>query len=305
LPRCGENDKEVLVLTWPDQKARELELQDNHIVRLGSLKHLVSLQHLNLNRNRLKELDLSGLTMLVSINVCTNQLSRVPFSLPATLRFACASENAISELKGEEFAHLTTIDTLMLDCNNISSLPLELKGLTTLTLLDVRNNAILFVDEVFHSVPFFYGDPPSLIVPGLYLGNLSASQNRAVLLHLSVNAVVRAIDASCQPSNPFDKDFRYLWIDCQDTDEQDLRQHFDTFNKFVGEAIESGETVFVHCRQGKSRSATLVIAYLMVSRGWSANDALDMCRKQRVIIRPNPSFLKQLSQFEDDRIAFL
>lgn len=47
---------------------------------------------------------------------------------------------------------------------------------------DVRKNAIMSVNEVWHTVPFFYGDPPSLIVPGLFLGNVSASTNRDLLM---------------------------------------------------------------------------------------------------------------------------
>lgn len=73
-----------------------------------------------------------------------------------------------------------------------------------------------------------------------------------------MNAIVRAVDASVQAEHPFANDFRYLWIDCLDVDEQDMKQFFGTTNKFISDAIDSGETVFVHCRQGKSRSVTLV-----------------------------------------------
>jgi protein-tyrosine phosphatase len=87
---------------------------------------------------------------------------------------------------------------------------------------------------------------------------VSASANRDLLLFHSVKAVVRAVDTSVQTENPFGDDFRYLWVDCLDVDEQDMRQFFENTNKFIGDTIDSGETVFVHCRQGKSRSVTLV-----------------------------------------------
>jgi internalin A len=54
----------------------ELELQDNLLTSIGSISHLTRLQHLNLNRNRLTRIRLSGV-VLVSLNVCSNRLVEV------------------------------------------------------------------------------------------------------------------------------------------------------------------------------------------------------------------------------------
>jgi protein-tyrosine phosphatase len=32
--------------------------------------------------------------------------------------------------------------------------------------------------------------------------------------------------------------------------------------------------VLVHCSEGKSRSVTLVVAYLMITQGWTLKDSL-------------------------------
>ncbi len=135
------------------------------------------------------------------------------------------------------------------------------------------------------------------------LGNVSASNHLPLLRHHSVRAVVRAIDKSVQEKNPFDGEFRYLWIDCLDTDEQDMRPFFDPFFEFVDAAINAEETVFVHCRQGKSRSATLVIAYLMHKKKFTLEEALAFCKERRCIVRPNPHFMAQLQQFQDDLLG--
>lgn len=153
------------------------------------------------------------------------------------------------------------------------------------------------VENVWHSLKFFYGDPPSEILPGILLGNVSASRNRELLLAHSVRAVVRAVDSSVQDKNPFDGDFRYLWIDCLDTDEQNMTQFFEASNKFISEALDLGETVFVHCRQGKSRSVTLVMAFLIGCRGMTVAQALQTCQSGRVIANPNPSFMRQLDAY--------
>src|SRR4051794_23033696 len=56
--------------------------------------------------------------------------------------------------------------------------------------------------------------------------------------------------------------------------------------------------VYVHCRMGISRSATLVLAYLIMKRGLSAQEAVRTVRKHREII-PNQGFLKQLCELNE------
>lgn len=56
--------------------------------------------------------------------------------------------------------------------------------------------------------------------------------------------------------------------------------------------------VLVHCLMGMSRSATCVLAYLMIKQGLSAVDALRQVRQYRDIY-PNEGFLLQLVQLEN------
>lgn len=53
------------------------------------------------------------------------------------------------------------------------------------------------------------------------------------------------------------------------------------------------DNVLVHCVMGRSRSATLVLAYLMVKHSLSVVDAIEQVRQRRCIL-PNHGFLKQL-----------
>jgi protein-tyrosine phosphatase len=47
--------------------------------------------------------------------------------------------------------------------------------------------------------------------------------------------------------------------------------------------VEEAAPVFVHCRAGRSRSAAVVAAFLMQSRGLSAEDALALVNSRRAI----------------------
>ena len=92
--------------------------------------------------------------------------------------------------------------------------------------------------------------------------------------------------------------------------------------RFIHQARRSGGSVLVHCAQvcatiiitiyhcskylcvdrnilqGKSRSATAVIAYLMAANGGrSFEESLKLVQEQRKMAEPNPTFTKILQDF--------
>ena len=60
---------------------------------------------------------------------------------------------------------------------------------------------------------------------------------------------------------------------------------------FFEEAKKEGGKVYVHCVQGVSRSATIVISYLMFTRKMTFHDAFSYVRERRGIINPNTGFI--------------
>lgn len=56
---------------------------------------------------------------------------------------------------------------------------------------------------------------------------------------------------------------------------------------FISEGIAAGEAVLVVCGLGISRSATLVLAYL-IEQGYSLPDAWNLLRTRHPIARPHP-----------------
>jgi len=55
--------------------------------------------------------------------------------------------------------------------------------------------------------------------------------------------------------------------------------------------------VLVHCVQGISRSATVVIAYIIFSTKMTYNDSFNLCRTKRPCTNPNMAFIAQLNQW--------
>ena len=60
------------------------------------------------------------------------------------------------------------------------------------------------------------------------------------------------------------------------------------------EGLEDDEQILGHCHAGVSRSATVVILYLMAVRGLSLDEALAHLRRVRPVVAPNAGFMSTL-----------
>lgn len=67
---------------------------------------------------------------------------------------------------------------------------------------------------------------------------------------------------------------------------------------FIDECLSNNGKVLVHGGAGISRSAALVIAYLMDVTGCSSTEAIKFVQKKRFCIFPNEGFRQQLAEYE-------
>ena len=63
---------------------------------------------------------------------------------------------------------------------------------------------------------------------------------------------------------------------------------------FIDKNIKSGKKVFVHCQQGKDRSPTIVMAYIMSKYGVTFDKAFTFVRSKRMVADPLDVYLKFL-----------
>ena len=87
---------------------------------------------------------------------------------------------------------------------------------------------------------------------------------------------------------------------------QKLIKIFDMPNrniiKYFGECLnfmEGEEKILVHCRNGTSRAATIVIAYVIWKQKMNYEDAYNFVKIKRKHIGPNNGFKEQLKIFEN------
>ncbi|XP_070760495.1 serine/threonine/tyrosine-interacting protein isoform X1 [Enoplosus armatus] len=147
------------------------------------------------------------------------------------------------------------------------------------------------------------------ILPGLFLGPYSAAMKSKlpILERQGVTHIVcvrQDIEANFIKPN-FPHTFRYLVLDIADNPVENIIRFFPTTKEFIDSCLATGGKVLVHGNAGISRSAALVIAYLMETFGMKYRDAFSHVQERRFCINPNVGFVHQLQEYEAIYLAKL
>ena len=93
--------------------------------------------------------------------------------------------------------------------------------------------------------------------------------------------------------------FRCRRYPLKDVEEQEIIPFFSQATDFINEAEHSGGKLLLHCHEGKSRSITLALAYLMQTKDWTLKQALEFVTEHRPCASPNAGFMNQLLKLEE------
>ncbi|CAL8317044.1 unnamed protein product [Boreogadus saida] len=149
------------------------------------------------------------------------------------------------------------------------------------------------------SMPDIENAELTAILPLLYLGNERDARDLAMLRRANIGFVLNV--TTHLPLFHYDTGlFCYKRLPATDSNKQNLRQYFEEAFEFIEEAHQAGMGLLIHCQAGVSRSATIVIAYLMKHTWMTMTDAYKFVKARRAIISPNLNFMGQLLEFEED-----
>jgi len=126
----------------------------------------------------------------------------------------------------------------------------------------------------------------------LFIAGYQVASDFEYLRRLQISHIVNTAADICE--NCFPENFQYLTYYLKDSNNEEISLLFYRTLKWIDEAIQKGGRVLVHCREGISRSSTMVIAYLMWRCTMTFETAHEHIRKVRPICNPNTGFTCQL-----------
>ncbi|XP_015586239.1 dual specificity protein phosphatase 3 isoform X2 [Cephus cinctus] len=144
----------------------------------------------------------------------------------------------------------------------------------------------------------------NLVYPGIFVGDEGAARSKWYLKTIGITHVLNAAEGKhfgyVHTNEKYyeDTNIKYLGLPLADVPSVDISKYFYTSADFIEDALKNGGNVLVHCKMGISRSATCVLAYLMIKKNMLAVDAIRTVRINRDI-RPNYGFLRQLAGLDN------
>ncbi|EFA83472.1 putative protein tyrosine phosphatase [Heterostelium album PN500] len=174
------------------------------------------------------------------------------------------------------------------------------------------------------------------IVPQLYLGSFAAAKNQEWLSENNITRIVNVttevkcyfasktstvndgsdLDSNGEEDEEEEKEekeaekeskekeepalkIEYLRVPIGDSSKAPIEDYFDRSIQFIDDAIKSGASVFVHCQQGRSRSPSIIMVYLMKILGWTLEKSwIHVSKLNPRTLTVNDGFRKKLIHFE-------
>ncbi|KDQ53620.1 hypothetical protein JAAARDRAFT_209961 [Jaapia argillacea MUCL 33604] len=141
----------------------------------------------------------------------------------------------------------------------------------------------------------------SEVIPRLYLSDLYTATSPNVLNRLGITHVVSVVG---RPWHRYPSSIKHLSVPIEDNRKADLLGYLDATVTWIHHALSRSDNnrVLVHCVWGMSRSASVIVAYLMAMKKMPLQLALSFVRLKRSVVRPNIGFMSQLQMYELQQI---
>ena len=161
------------------------------------------------------------------------------------------------------------------------------------------------------------------IIPGVYLGCVNTATNRKFIIENNIdviysiitekemvdsiedNNIEKIITNECvvqlkynSSDNIINHNVMWKQYEITDTNEEQIDKYFETIYTDITGHITSGKNILVHCKEGISRSATIIAAFLMQRNKISRKEAIEFISKIKPNIDPNDGFMDKLKSLE-------
>lgn len=130
------------------------------------------------------------------------------------------------------------------------------------------------------------------IIQNLFLGNIKAANDENFLKKYKIKYI---INLSNEKINIFPT-IKYKHINIEDDPSTNIYKYFDTCTSIINNCLSNNNSILINCKQGLSRSASIIVAYFIKIKKLSVSESYDVVNNKRSI-NINFGFLEQLNQY--------
>jgi protein-tyrosine phosphatase len=134
------------------------------------------------------------------------------------------------------------------------------------------------------------------VVPHVFIGHVGTARDADALKRREIRNI---LDVS-QKNYAAPEGVGLLRLDVPDVPEFDIRSVLGRTNAFLARSRREGKNCLVHCAWGVSRSAAVVLAFLMAYHELTLDQALALLKEKRPVIQPNAGFVAALKEYETE-----
>ena len=135
------------------------------------------------------------------------------------------------------------------------------------------------------------------IIDKIFLGSYLSSKNYQELEKKNIKYI---LNCASECKNLFEnKNIKYLKLDIKDQNDFPIENFFEQGSQFIQESINNNDgNILIHCMEGKSRSTSILMAYLIKYKNENTNSAYKILKAKRKLTMPNLGFMYKLREYE-------
>lgn len=161
-----------------------------------------------------------------------------------------------------------------------------------------------YILNVTKEIPFFFQGIQNFFLCNLFLDASVSTGDDVATTDVPATCVTTPENAPLEAAPPVSYattcGVTHLRIAVADTFDENLGSRFAEACDFLDFAMAQHKgNILVHCQMGASRSASIILCYLLKKwRHMSLQQCLHFVQQQRAVVMPNPSFMAQLMEWE-------
>lgn len=132
-------------------------------------------------------------------------------------------------------------------------------------------------------------EAPTHIIDNIYLGNAYNAANYETLQDSNIKHIINITN---NIPNYYEDHFQYKNYVMKDNNESSISEYLDDSYQFI--TRNKDENVLVHCYAGSSRSASLVLYYLIKKYNMTFENANTFLKNKRNIVNINLTFVDEI-----------